>query len=165
MVSSTLGHDIPSDELLKFWSELEKSCSSGGACPLSEEEELFKDVILPFAESQKPFVVISFSIDNDWYIALSHEVLHAQYFLDSKYQEVVDGFWRDVVREEDKIKIKSILGRFYNQNDEFLMRNEFQAYVLQAQAMQSSLQEFVKRYQEELIKKLTEVGSAPLGLK
>jgi hypothetical protein len=131
-------------------------------CPTPEEEEVFKEVILPMSQKQEPFVVISYSVNGDWSYVLSHELPHAQYFLDIKYRQAVDKFWSESVTEEDREKVKKVLGEAYNQNDDLLMRNEFQAFLLESRAAEDRLKDFVPLYRDKLIKRLEEVGSAPL---
>lgn len=164
LVNQALGHDIPSKALLGFWSELEHSCQGKKLCPTPEEEELFQEVILPFSRKESQFVVISYSIDTEWYVTLSHEMMHAQYFLDSNYQKTVDQFWNETVSEQARKEITEILGAQYNKNDGFVIRNEFQAFILQRSALQFQLSQYVPIYREKLIQKLKEAGSEPLGL-
>lgn len=160
-----VGHDIPSQELLNFWTKLESSCAQKRLCPAEEEEELFKKVVLPASQKLSQFVVISYSLDTDWWVTLTHEMMHAQYFLDPIYRQTVDQFWNESVTDQDRKKIKSILGSFYNGNDEFVMRNEFQAYLLQKNPEQYELHAYVTVYRDKLIKSLREAGAAPIAIK
>jgi len=164
IVANALGHDIPSSELLKFWNQLNLDCQQKQLCPTPEEEEFFNAIVLPISQKESPFAVISYSIDTEWYVTLSHEMMHAQYFLNKSYQETVDKFWNEKVTEEDRKSIRQVLGSQYNQNDEFVIRNEFQAYLLQAQGLQYTLGKYVPKYRELLIQSLREAGATPLGL-
>lgn len=103
-------------------------------CATPEEEELFKEVLLPFSQNHESFVLISYVTNGDWLMTLNHELLHAQYFKDENFRKTVDEFWNEKITKEDKEKIKTILGVAYNKNDEFLIRNEFQAFLLGAPA-------------------------------
>lgn len=165
IVSAALGHDIPSNELLAFWQKLEEACQKKETCPTQEEEEFFKEVVLPLSQKESQFVLISYSVDTEWYHTLSHELMHAQYFLDAKFRQTVDRFWNESVSEQDRNKIKSILGKAYNQNDEFVMKNEFQAYVLERHFFQDFLKDQASIYREALIQSLKSAGTPPLDFK
>jgi radical SAM superfamily enzyme YgiQ (UPF0313 family) len=156
------GHDLLSNQLLSFWTELQQVCQWQDICPTPEEEEMFKEVVLPMSQKQEPFVVIAYSVNGDWSYVLSHELPHAQYFLDIKYRQAVDSFWSETVTEEDRAKVKKVLGEAYNPNDDVLMRNEFQAFLLESRAAEDRLKDFVPLYRDKLIKQLEEAGSAPL---
>jgi len=164
LVEQALGHDVPSKELISFWSQLETACIQQSFCPTSEEEEFFKEVVLPTNQKESQFVVISYSLDTEWYVTLSHEMMHAQYFLDPQYRKTVDQFWAESLNEKDREGIRKILSTLYNGNDEFVIRNEFQAYLLQNGAIQHNLKSYVSLYRDRLIKKLQEAGSPPLAL-
>jgi hypothetical protein len=162
MVPLVLGHDVPSEALLGFWTALNQACERGGTCPTAEEKEFFEEIVVPISQKRSQFVVITYSLDSEWYQTVTHELMHAQYFLDSKFRETADKFWNENVSEADKAKIKKVLGQGYNQNDEFVMKNEFQAYLLDSQAKYSWLKDFAPIYRDALIKKLTEAGVPPL---
>lgn len=158
MLTNSIGHDIPSEAVMGFWNTLQKACETGETCPSPEETELFEKVILPLSFKRPHFVVITYSLDASWFHAISHELLHAQYFLDSRFRETVDRFWCETVTPEDREKIVELLGVDYNRNDVFLMRNEFQAFLLDIRASEGVLKDFVPTYQEQLIQKLKEAG-------
>lgn len=162
MVPLVLGHDIPSEALLGFWTALTQACERGETCATPEEKEFFEGVVLPISQKSSRFVVITYSLEGEWYQTVTHELMHAQYFLDSKFREITDKFWDENVSSADREKIKQVLGQGYNQNDEFLMRNEFQAYLLDSQANFSWLKDFAPRYRNALIQKLVEAGVPPL---
>ncbi len=164
IVTHALGHDIPSKALLGFWSDLEHSCQEKRLCPTPEEKDLFQEIILPVSHKESQFVVISYSIDTEWYVTLSHEMMHAQYFLDPTYQKTVDQFWSETVTAAARKEITEILAAQYNKEDEFVIRNEFQAFILQHSALQAQLHQYVPLYRDKLIQKLKEAGSEPLGL-
>lgn len=159
-----VGHDIPSNQLLNFWSQLQSACAQQSLCPTKDEEEFFMRVVLPASREMPRFVVISYSLDTDWWVTVTHEMLHAQYFLDPVYRETINQFWSESVSEKDRVDIKKILGAFYNGNDEFVMKNEFQAYLLQKNPEQYELRSYVSVYRERLLRKLQEAGVAPIGL-
>jgi len=152
------GFNIPSSEIMGFWGTLAKRCQAVESCTSKEELELFEKVILPMSFKKPRFILITYAIDSDWYAALSHELMHAQYFLDSRFSQTVDRFWNETLTPEDRERIRQTLGEFYNRNDEAVMRNEFQAFLLGTHAAQQMLADFIPRYQEKLIQKLKEAG-------
>ncbi|MFM8270447.1 MAG: hypothetical protein ACKN9V_09695, partial [Pseudomonadota bacterium] len=156
--SESLGHNIPSDELRGFWEALAKLCSPEQSCASSEENELFENVLIPMSFKRPQFIAITYAFDADWWVAISHELKHAQYFLNSKYRETVDRFWNETVSEEDRERVRTVLGERYNKNDEAVMRNEFQAFLLEMHALEDMLKDFAPLYRDKLIQKLQEVG-------
>lgn len=157
-VSEVLGHNIPSSELKGFWEALAKSCAPSQSCTSPEEVELFEKVLIPMSVKRPQFIAITYAFDAEWSMALSHELKHAQYFLDSKFRQTTDRFWNETVSEADRERIRTLLGQRYNHNDEAVMRNEFQAFLLEMRASENTLKEFVPLYQDKLIQKLQEAG-------
>lgn len=156
--SGILGHNIPSNELRGFWDTLAKACSPSQNCASSQELELFEKVMVPMFLKRPQFIAITYASDADPWVALSHELKHAQYFLNSTYRETVDRFWNETVSKEDRERIRIVLGEYYNKNDEAVIRNEFQAFLLERHAPMHTLKDFVPLYQEKLIQKLKEAG-------
>lgn len=156
--SEILGHNIPSDELKGFWNALAKACSPSQNCASPEELELFEKVMIPMSFKRPQFIALTYAFDAEWSRALSHELKHGQYFLNTKYRETVDLFWNETVSKEDKERIRNLLGRGYNKNDEAVMRNEFQAFLLEKRASENALRDFVPFYRDLLIQKLQEAG-------
>ena len=156
-----LGHNIPSDELKGFWDALGKSCAPSQSCTFPEEVELFERVLIPMSFKSPQFIAITYAFDAEWSMALSHELKHAQYFLNPKYRETTDRFWNETVSEIDRERIRTLLGQYYNRKDEAVLRNEFQAFLLEMRASENTLKDFVPLYRDKLIQKLQEAG---LGL-
>lgn len=165
IVAQASGHDIPSSELIGFWAKLEQTCQAGGACPIPEEKEFFDKIVSPISQIQHQFVIISYSLDSDWYQTVTHELMHAQYFLNPVFQKTVDTFWDHEVTPDDRKKIKQVLSQGYNQNDEFVMKNEFQAYLLDSKGPFGWLKDFSVKYRLKLVQKLTEAGTPPLEVR
>lgn len=153
-----LGHNIPSDELKGFWNALAKSCAPSQSCTFPEEVELFEKVLNPMSFKSPQFIAITYALNAEWSIALSHELKHAQYFLNPKYREITDRFWNETVSEVDRERIRTLLGQSYNRNDEAVLRNEFQAFLLEMRASENTLKDFVPLYRDKLVQKLQEAG-------
>jgi hypothetical protein len=92
-----------------------------------------------------------------------HEILHAQYFNDVNFRNTVDKFWNELsVKERDELR--SVIGTQYDASDDFLMRNEFQAYILQpgGDSPNVLLSKFVPHYRTKLIERLESAGVKPI---
>ena len=165
-----LGHDLKSADLHAFYKALKKACKEKGEpefCPTQEEKDLLSHVLMPASKEQKHFVVISFSATDPggWLSTVSHEVCHAQFFTQKKYEQTVNRFWKRTLTNEEREKVKSILEDDYDSSNAYLMANEFQAYLLEIDALSGEMKEFVPRYRDELMEKLTKAGVPPLQLK
>ncbi len=162
------GHDLKVSRLIQFYEDVQEACfeSSGDPdiCLNPNEEEIFNKLILPLAKEDKEAVVITFAIRSSmsYQMVVSHEIMHAQYFLQDEYQKVIDEFWENDVSDEDKSEIASILSRVYNVEDELLLKNEFQAYILMAGAEASYLKRFLSKYRDLIFTKMRKVEVEPI---
>lgn len=163
-VRQTLGHDLRGGALVEFYSLLKRLCQQGGRetgfCPTPQEEELFERIIVPGVSQNKDFiVVVAAHLGRGNFVGtFSHEVLHAQYFNDENYRKVIDAFWEREISEKEKTVIRKALSSAYDKADEFLMKNEFQAYILEAGATTSMLSKLVPRYRPKLLAALKRRG-------
>jgi hypothetical protein len=109
------------------------------------------------------FVVIAFAfhstLPDD--MVISHEMLHAQYFTDPKFRDVVDAYWTELAEPERKI-VRERLGSFYNGKDDELMRNELQAYVLMSSTAGNPFADLVHPHREALTARLRAKGIQPV---
>jgi hypothetical protein len=152
------GHDITSPVLAEFYTRLSKACADskndGEVCPNANEKEFFEQYLVPKINSGKPFVLIT-TVPNipDFSAStiVSHEILHAQYFLNATYRNTVDNFWNKTLTEEERTEARDALGEGYDATNEYVMRNEFQAYLLMNGAKESFLSFMVEK-QEPLLR-------------
>lgn len=152
------GHNMPGNTITDFYENVPKDTS----IQLNQMEKEFKS---SFVDSQKikakkdNFYVIGLSVQStkSQESVASHEIFHAQYLLTPKYKQTVDSFWKHQVSSEDKQKIKQTLGKAYNTED-FIIIDEFQAYLIQDNAEKDLLREFVASYRKKLIKSLEKAG-------
>ncbi len=72
----------------------------------------------------------------DYRRTISHEFFHAQYFLNPKYRSIVDKYWEGLDAEK-KEKFKKNLPPVYDRDNDFLIKNGFQAYLLSGNLPQS----------------------------
>src|SRR5690606_35840263 len=100
------------------------------------ERDLFENFILPTAKKYENFVLITYATVSSmlWNAVVTHEIMHAQYFLDQEFREIADQFWTEKVSDADKTQVRNTLSQHYDASNEFLMINEFQAYILMADA-------------------------------
>jgi hypothetical protein len=161
------GHDLRSEDLKKFYQEVEVLCFTDKTFCLSEQErEFFKEVVSPLFRQKKDFVILAYAIQSEvtYQQVVTHEIMHAQYFLQPAYREICDKFWEESVSEEDKATIKSLLSKTYNVEDPLLLRNEFQAYLLMGGGEHLLLGKMVPKYRDNLIEKLNKIGLAPIQI-
>lgn len=154
------GHDLKGPDLLRFHKQVLKDCAASNndanICYNSYEKDMIENFVIPYSQKMPGFVVISFASQSsmDWRDVVTHEVMHAQYFNQPMFQKIVDEFWTKDVTEMDREAIRFRLSQNYDSSDEFLMKNEFQAYILMAGAIYSQLGGFVGKYREPLMKRL-----------
>ena len=166
------GYDLTGKDLMHFYNSVKKKCSESrveeGFCFNDAEKMMFEGLILPMASSNPNFVLITFArlSRSPWPGVVTHEVLHAQYFTDPTYRNVVDGFWNEIP-EKEREDIRNALSVAYDKNDEFLMKNEFQAYILEPNTGKSSsiLAIFVNKYREKLLSRLASAKREPVQVK
>jgi hypothetical protein len=165
-LKSTYGNDLKSSDLLDFYRKAQESCKKDSdTCLNAQETEVFSSLILPLASTTSDFAVITFSLDSDPYQgAVSHEVCHAQYFMQPKYREVVDNFWANSMTESEHHQVIRYLSGAYDTSYDYLMRNEFQAYLLMSDADDGPLSPLLPRLQEKLLRDMKAAGVGPLQI-
>lgn len=174
----TVGQDIQGKELIAFDQKVEISCSkpfSPDTVCLNPWESNFFRQFLRNALAQKPnLILIAFPHrlnDNDddeesIHGVLSHELLHAQYFRKAEVRKNLSAFWNQVLTATERSHIKKTLAENdYDPRDENLMINEFFAYLLQAEAEKSVLDEWVKGYRTQLLQFLIDHKTPAISLK
>ena len=159
------GNDLPGADLREFESAARMACQTDSArCLNAQETEMYRDVVGPLAQSTKPFVVISFGRKSflTYNGVVSHETMHAQYFLQPAYRSVADDFWKNQMTEDQRMEIRNALSGVYDAKNELLMRNEFQAYMLMADAKSAHLGRYVSLYRGPLMDAMTKAGVIPV---
>lgn len=159
------GHDLRSESLKEFWQDLQAACRiDQRKCPQSKEKELFEQFIVPKLKEGRPFVIVTYALRGGipWDEVVTHELMHAQYFLEPMFRSVADTFWAQRVSSSDKQAAKEILGVIYNVNDELLLKNEFQAYMLMSGAETSMLPTLVAKYRQPMLDAMKAKGVTPI---
>jgi len=159
------GHDLKAADLKRFHEAVTEKCrTDADYCPNAQETALFDSFILPIAAQQPDMVVITYALESSMRYdeVVTHEILHAQYFLDAAFRQVVDTYWATSVPAAEKEAIKSALSEHYDRTDDLLMKNEFQAYMLMAGADMNLLSRYVGRHREPLMAALRAVSVTPI---
>ena len=160
------GHDLTSDDLKDFWQKLAVACRTGGpdVCPSKRETEFFEDFINPKLAKNEKFVIISYGLRShmEWPEVVTHEIMHAQYFLQVGFRNTVDNFWTNKVSDGDKELMANALSQYYDVKNPLLLKNEFQAYILMSGAESSFLGQFVKKFRAPLMADMKANGVNPV---
>jgi hypothetical protein len=164
------GNDLKSVDLLEFYAKAAGGCEADTElCLNSQEKEVFAELILPLADKGASFAVITYAAPkpadlitgNSYRDTVSHEILHAQYFLQPAYEEAATRFWTQALTEKDRAQVKKQLS-MYDVDNDYVMRNEFQAYILMAGANKSLLKALVPKFREPLMKAMNDAGTPPI---
>jgi hypothetical protein len=153
------GHDLRGDALKRFYDKASAECLSQPDKCLSQEEKLFYAKMLPeIVRTRESLVVIAFAAQSPVApeVVVSHEIMHAQYFLQPRYRQIADEFWQNEVSEEDKRLVKLLLADEYNTSDEILVKNEFQAYLLMRGADFEKLGTLARKYRATFMQQFKE---------
>lgn len=152
------GHDIKSTQLNAFYDKVNAKCVKEKKYCLTKNEKVFYDrVIKPIAKEDKSFVIITFSVQSSMppQQIVSHEFLHAMYFLDDKYRTHINKFWQTQMKNNERNNVKKELKALgYSDRDDKLIQNEFQAYVLMDGAEDSRLAKLANKFEPKLFKYL-----------
>ncbi len=158
------GHNLPGEVILHFLKAADLSPDLD--VRLNALERDFAKTFISKDQVQKLngrfyLIVVSADQPENFNKTLEHELNHARYHLQSAHREAVDKFWRDFVSEEDKVGVRTMLGQYYNADNESLMIDEFHAYILEAEADDENrpLRAYVSRYQKPLLDALKNAGS------
>jgi hypothetical protein len=156
------GYDLKSADLDEFFRRMQAACRAGRAalCLTAPEQAFYEDVFLPARGALGPrFVVLGWSflsrLDHPHSarfteLLVGHEALHAQYFLQPAFRDAVDGYWRGLPDGERAAVRKALGDAGYDSSNDAVMRNEFQAYVLEPGAGRDSLASFVPAHRAAL---------------
>lgn len=149
-------HDYRPEDLAAFFDTARKK-----QFPLSSEEWALESLlaehgILNISDgkvSSGTGALISVSMETPFALRktlLVHESLHAIFFVDAEYRDFVKKTWAAIDNDE-KWFWKTYFGwAAYDTGDEYLMANEFQAYLLQ-QPLSAVRDYFTKRKTDELL--------------
>ncbi|MCB0308417.1 MAG: hypothetical protein KDD48_03515 [Bdellovibrionales bacterium] len=137
------GHDIPGTVILDYFNQADYWGNNGDQrdeCGLNPHENAFYNNVLQKIDSQiveQGFAVITAFSDlrdnygtNEYLLdVVSHETLHAQYFLNEKIRNAVKKYWVEVLTAQEHQSVKDAMRDFYDVTNEYLVLNEFLAYM------------------------------------
>ena len=143
------GHDLRGIDLIRYWDTFD-SIKRSHMRPLKDLhsqdkvalEGALRESLEPKIRENPDLNLAAVATDKGGRFVLSHELLHMIYFAIPEYREAIRKFWFDKVTPEHRRKIVTALstqGCRYNPNDEELMINEFQAYILGINAHMGNL--------------------------
>lgn len=146
------GHDLRGVDLVSFWSKAQASRASDlqpsipvyvdptilheSVRRIETEKDFFHSVVLPTlkARGAENVTFLAASANATSRRTVTHEIWHGFYYSNPSFQEAVRVFWSESLREDERLEVKKMLFLYgYDTNDEELVRNEFQAYMLQLQ--------------------------------
>jgi len=136
------------------------------------ERELHGAIREPLLETDSDFYLIASSFFSnpleDPVDTPSHELCHAEFYLNRGYQAAIFEFWNSkAILDEDKMGIASVLTELgYDiEIDIHQFVDEFQAYTLQVGAENGRLKAFVPKYRKPLLEFLDAKGIVPARLR
>jgi hypothetical protein len=157
---------MKSNDLLEFYDRTHLACAAGGSsaqfCLRTAELEAYNSIVTPISNKYKEFAIIV--VSRDGIGPASHELAHAQYFLNPIYRATVNRFWL-TLSSSNKMKVKAALAPWYDVADEYLVKNEMQAYLLEDGSEFGMLAEFTKAFRPALIRALQAAGAPPVVAK
>jgi hypothetical protein len=156
---TTQGHDLKSSDLLTFFKMSETSWNP-------YEKKFHDNVLLKLKKRHGKFVVLGFSYQafDSYQSIVGHEVMHAQYLLQPQYAKTVANFWGTLSADERSAIRSALKEEAYDPADEELMKNEFQAFVLEPDAETDRLAKFAQRYRVRLMNLLQQARIAPVQI-
>ena len=160
MLIGPAGHDLRFSDVQKFYRELDAVCAQDKSlCPEAIETTL-RSYIETRDVGGNDATIISIGLDERSYKnILSHELIHAQYFQNPKFAEVIRGYWD--AHHEDKEWIgfvRSELGQFYDLTNPLVMMNEVAAYSLGQPATHSMMAQRRAEFADELTERADALG-------
>ncbi len=157
------GHNLKRAEILGFYDFAEKNNIA-----LTPYEQAFKVNVIDkiVAKTEGNFVITAIALKSNMAPkdVASHEILHAQYMHSPEYQAVVDTRWEGLAEPERKAFIDAIPS-IYDKTNNYVMKNETQAYLLQNGAEFSYFKHLVPGYREDLMKRLKAANVWPIQVK
>ncbi|MCB0326028.1 MAG: hypothetical protein KDD52_00265 [Bdellovibrionales bacterium] len=167
------GHDLRQSVLQDFFSH-----SQASKRPLSPREDAFyREVFLPLEKkyfdpspqaenikdfgSMQAYSIITASVQShlDFEVVVTHEFLHAQFYLDSQLQKLLLEYWKRKLTEKERADITLALSKAgYHKEDLYVVIKEFYAYLFQKDAQHSRMKPWVNTHQKKIRRRLKKAG-------
>lgn len=131
-------HDYRSDDLARFFTEAVRQ-----GITLNPEEEILREILLangiirPAGEDRWEGVdggLLSLARESSQrlrYLFMVHEGYHGLFFSSEAFRQGVFRIWRALSPEEQNFWKQFLDWKWYNVDDEYLLANEFMAYLMQ----------------------------------
>jgi len=152
-------------DLLGYYAAVDRECAAHAALCADEPERAMRGLLERAWAGKPSFVLVTFAHDgpvpDDEVV--SHEILHAQYFTTPAYREVIDAYWRGLA-EAQRAEVRASLAGAYNTDDDELMANELQAYILMSGGESARLGGLVAAHRAPLLDRLAARGVRPLAV-
>jgi|GEM_PF-4855848 len=151
------GHNLPGAVVTDFFAEIESASDAQLKANTAEQaflNQFVKSKQIDALNGKFYLIGISIQTTKDQKGVISHEIFHAYHFLNPQYRDTVLRFWQDQVSDADKTAITNEVGLAYNVDDESLVIDEFQAYLVQNNAEKDRMKAFVAKYRNALLKEL-----------
>lgn len=169
-LSQIAGHDLMKrhpeglPDLVQFYAAVDRACTANrNTCPDASEQAM-RELLEGAWAAHRDLVVVTFArhgpIADDE--TVSHEILHAQYFTDPKFREVITDYWW-LLPEEDRATVRRVLASTYSTKNHELMQNEMQAYALMSGGERTRFRALVS-HREALLRRLGERGIRPIAV-
>ncbi|HEU0032055.1 MAG TPA: hypothetical protein VFQ53_15585 [Kofleriaceae bacterium] len=150
-------------DLVDFYTALDRACAKDRAMCATAAEQAMRSLLESVWTDKPDMVLLTFATGGA--IAesavVSHEILHAQYFTDPVYRQVIDDYWKQLPRAKRQAVIDT-LSPPYNGDDDLLMRNELQAYALMSVRDTTRLGKLRGIHRDPLLRLLADRGRAPI---
>lgn len=148
------GHNLPGGVIEKFFSTVsQNSLPPQFLNPFETEfrDDFVRSTRISSLGGSYYVIAVSAQASQDYRATVSHEVHHARFYLQPALRLAIEDFWNYQVAPNDKMSIRQILGAIYNIQDEQVVIDEFQAYILESGANTQVLAEYAKTYRLKLI--------------
>lgn len=155
------GYALRRADFVHFFEAASRRCKLEPSACLTQKEQAFHDTVLaPLLQREADFVVLA---GDDSPGTFSHEMLHAQFFLDGAYADAVIKYWRSLTAAERQ-QVRDLLAPDYNVSNDRMVADEFQAYVLEHDSVWGLLGSVVERHRDALRQALAEAGLIPFEI-
>lgn len=161
----TGGLDLLAKDIARFVTQVELACKDDQDKCLSEDESDFVHLFFDSHLKSEAHIFISLSLDSTALIEnLGHELLHAQFFLNPIFYDVVEDFWLHQFSSTDREGVSWFLSQYYDLSNHYLLINELQAYLLMMPRKRPELEDYRRRFTLKLISALKKHGINPVSL-
>lgn len=162
------GHNLGTSTLARFWQAFSR-IRANASLPADEfdrdylrvEGEFWDGVLLPWLQGSQDAYLAAVAVDANYRESVPHELLHALYFENPRMRQAVSSYWEMRLNESERNEVRRALSFDYDPENEELMRNEFQAYVLSPGSRRNPLASLAANHRDALTQALLRLGIDP----